>query len=504
MPGNLQSVLIVGRDVDAWLTALSLVRAFGRSGPKISILELPSVIGSSDVFSALPTLAGLHRLIGLNENDILRAGKGVSVLGQRYSNWSVSGEPFLHAYDSHGVGRDGEEFFQFWLRAKSEGLSVSLEDFSFGAAAAKNGKLLTPGSSIPAFSQAASGYNFDMGPYIAVLAKLAVDQGVEVVSGDFEAPVWDRGCISGIRLSDGTSVHADLYVDASGLGAQLISQIPDAKFSSWRDWLPCNMQMSMTAPRLSPMPAFTEVQAFKGGWVTMHPLRERTAIVAGFNSDITPVEDVARLIPMLTGAGVSGDGFVSPIVTGLRTPWIGNCVAIGAAAAGLEPLDAAPSHLLHVGISTLISLFPSRPSAMPEADVYNRIMADHAENLRDFQAAHYQMNTRFDEPFWDFARAAEPPAALQSRMDLFRSRGRVLTRENETLQQHNWISILNGHGLEPSSFGPGVYNVSQPDLMQFFKQILHEIAAGVRSLPALEAHMEMEAPMKPANLPGSF
>ena len=56
MSQPVRSVLIVGRDADAWLAALALHRAVGRLGVTISVLELPSLLTPADVYVGLPSL----------------------------------------------------------------------------------------------------------------------------------------------------------------------------------------------------------------------------------------------------------------------------------------------------------------------------------------------------------------------------------------------------------------------------------------------------------------
>ncbi len=494
MARPVQSVLIVGRDAAAWLTALGLFRAFGPAGVTIRVLELPSILTKADVYATLPSQQALHRLLGIDEADILRVAKGVPVLGQRFANWSGAAPPFLHAYDTQGAPFSGVEFLHYWLRAREEGMNVALEDFSVGAAAAKQGRLAIFGPETATFSRATYGYHFDAQPYVRAVRSLAQRLGIERIEGQFAGAETTRDGIQKVLLVGGESVSADLYVDATGAEAALACRMPTDRFEDWGKCLPCNRMIAATAPRLSQLPGFSQVLAHAGGWIGIYPLQTRTAVQALYDSGVVSDSEMIDALPVLSRLSIEGDAVVSGLRTGIREAWQGNCVAIGGAASMLEPLDATSLHSVHIGISTLVSLFPVDAEKMPEARIYNTSLRGHAENLRDFQLAHYHLNRRFDSPFWNKVRDVPLPPGLASRLALFGARGRVLINDNETFQEENWLSILIGHGLIPRSWDQLAGKMPQAEQIGFFQRMLGFIAKEVSGMPSIEAHMELTAP----------
>jgi tryptophan halogenase len=175
-------------------------------------------------------------------------------------------------------------------------------------------------------------------------------------------------------------------------------------------------------------------------------------------------------------------------------PWIGNCVAIGDAAASLEPLDAAQLQVLQIGLTHLLAMFPIDAAQMPEAGAYNRVVTAHFENVRDFQIAHYKLNKRLDAPFWDRCRDTDPPASLAYKLALFERCAQVALYDHETFQEENWIANFLGHGLIPKSYDARADALEGAALMAQFQQMLHFIASEVTDMPSLEAHMETHAP----------
>jgi tryptophan halogenase len=496
MNGPVARVAIVGRDAAAWLSALALQRSFGNAGVEVELIELPSALRPQDAYITLPAQQAFHRLLGLDETRLLRAASGLYSLGHRFSNWSGADAPFLHAYDTHGISLNYVDFLQYWLKARANGLKVPLEDFSLGAAAAKQGRFVIFNDSTQAFSKATYGYNLAAIPYLRALGKAALDGGIRHTVADLRSVEHQDGRIRSVTLADGREVVADLYLDASGAEAALIRHVePAGNFESWRRWLPCDRLAVASAPALDPVPAFNQVSAFRAGWLGIYPLVGRTVLMAGWAAKAYDGRNILEDMTALSGLRVAGDAVVDRISPGgRRLHWIGNCVAVGDAAVMLDPLDAVQLHLLQTGLSWLVSLFPVERLHMPEAGVYNEKMREHAFGIRDFQAAHFKLNRRFGEPLWDAAREAEPPAMLARKLKLFAARGIVAIEEHETFQEENWTSIFIGHRLLPASWDPQVDKVPEQEQIANFQRMLQFVASEVQAMPSLQAHVELNVP----------
>jgi len=486
MNRRVEQVLVVGRDAAAWLSALALHRALGRTGVKVRVVEMPSLLTPADVYAAVPSLGALHALLGLDEAAVLEATRGLPVLGQRFANWSRAKAPFIHGYDTHRVALNDIDFLQFWVKARGEGMKVELEDFSLAAAAAKQGRSPVARDGDRPELPVSPGYHLDARAYVDLLRRTALQAGIEGRAADVRTVERKGDRIVSVTLADGMKVQADLFIDASGPAAVLAAGAPDAPFESWRRWFGADRILVASAPRLSPLPSFSQTAAFPAGWVGLYPLKDRTGLVAVYDSKVMSDQQVLEALPVLTGLPLAGDAAVEDFHPGARPPWSGNCVAIGPAAVSLEPLDAVQLHLIHTGLSTLIGLFPTEAKAMPEAEVYNRNMASHLGNIRDFLITHYALNQRFDEPVWDRARDMVLPEMLKTRLRVFAARGRVPLYEDESFQQQNWVQILIGHGLIPGAYDPMVDTVPVEEQMGKVRGLLARIAEEVAVMPSLE------------------
>lgn len=487
MTRRVERVVIVGRDAPAYIAAAAIQQTLGRTGVTTRVVELPTLLQPADVYSAVPSLKGLHDQLGVDEQLVLRVCDAVPLVGQRFSNWSGPGTPFIYGYDDEPSPGSDLDFVQYWIKGRHEGLRSAFENFSVGAMAAKAGR-------IPIFSaaqdhkiSASYGYQLDAGRYSALMREVARRRGVDVRPGRV-AHVDTHGEEIGAIVLDGSErVEADLFVDASGAEGMLIGRLPGSEFESWRQWLPCDRMIVASGAKLPQLPAFAQVSAFRDGWVGIFPLASRTAVIGAYDSRKVADQQMLESMPVLARVPMAGDAVVADLRQGIRTrTWTGNCVAIGEAAFALEPLDGIQLHGAHSCISNLLTYFPVEAAAFPEAAVYDRALRRTAINMRDFQVAHYALNRRFDDPFWDHCRRSGCPATLQSKIDVFAARGHVVLYDDETFGAQNWASIFLGHGLSPQSHDPRVDLLPQQEQIARVHQRLHDIVEIVGAMPSAE------------------
>lgn len=485
MNRRIEQVVVVGADAPAWMAAAALQRSLSGAGIRVRVIELPTLLRPVDAYSALPELAGFHDRIGLEEQLLFSACKAVPIAGQRFSNWSGAASPFIHGYDQPPPLGGNLAFTQFWTKGRQKGLRTEFENFSLGAMAAKAGRVPVPTEDAELCSTFS--YHIDAGAYSALLRHFTLRGGVESKAAMVADVEIEGDRIAAVILADGERVESDLFVDASGPQAVLMSRMPGAEFESWREWLPCDRMLVASGKALRPYPGFAQISAFRQGWIGLFPLQDRTAVVAVYDSRQISDHEVLDSVPVLARLPISGDAVVSNLNQGIRKrTWIGNCVAVGEAAFSLEPLDAIHLHIAHNCISQLMALFPVEAGAFPEAELYDRFIRRVANNLRDFQAAHYKLNRRYDEQLWDRCRDAAVPGTLQRKLDVFAARGHVPLYDGETFQEHGWESVFIGHGLMPQSYDPRVDAVPEQEHIAHVQRRLQDIAALVEAMPSTD------------------
>jgi tryptophan halogenase len=482
-----ETVAVVGRDAPLWLAAAALHRSLGPAGVQVRAVELPSWLASTDCYSTLPSLGSMHRLLGIDERKMLRAASGVPVVAQRFSNWAKGAPPYLIAYDDQAGEAGDLPFAQYWLKGHREGLRAGIEDFSLGCVCARAGRVPVGSPGAEAQISASYGYNLDARDYAEALKQLVTKRGIEILGGRIAEVKLDGERIASIEIEGGVLVEADLFVDASGAERVLMMRLPGARFDSWRDRFSCDRILTASAAEFKSLPAFTQVSAIRGGWIGIHPLQERTSVTAVYSSDAITDQTLISQLSVLARVPVSGEAVVSELKPGLLDrAWIGNCVAIGEAAVAIEPLAAIPLHLAQGCISHLVTLFPATAEEMPEAVPYNRTIRAFASNIADVTQAHYLLNGRFDEPFWDRSREAPATAPLRSKIDLFSARGEVSLRDNETFSEQDWTLLFLGGGIEPEGYDPRIDLLADQPLIEKVQQRLRAVAEIAKSMPSVD------------------
>lgn len=472
-----RSVAIVGRGASLWLAAIALHRAFGRTGLAVTAIEMPAAAHPRAAYATLPDLVRFHKLLGIEERDLIVAADATFALGQQYVGWSGGEAAFLHAYGAAGEPIAELPFLQFWLKARAAGLPATLDDFCASAAAARHGRMAPADAPKPT----AYGYHLDAAAYDRLLRRRAAEVGIAIVVDADPRPRIADGTIASVAAG-GQDIAADLYVDASGGEARLIGALDPAGTSCVPRVSPCDRWLTGTGPALSPLPLYSRIAAHPAGWIGLFPLGTRTAVGMAYSSDAMSDDAAAAFARSSSGLRGVSDLAVAALPDATRVrPWIGNCVAIGAAASTGDPIDAVPLQIDQIGITHLVSLIPVDRTAMIEADIYNEEVVAHYARLRDFQTAHYRLNRREGERFWDAARAAPVSPDLAYKLSLFAARGQNAQYNHETFNVDSWQTALIGHGLQPRSYDPQVDTVADAEVMHTLQRLLRgvrdEIAA---------------------------
>lgn len=484
MSRRVESVAIVGRDAAAWIVAAAIQRSLGATGVRVRVVELPSTLQPVDVYTAIPSLRGLHRQIGLSGEIVLSAAKAVPLVAQRYSNWAGAAPPFMLGYDDPSPPGFGVGLASYWVKARQEGSRIEFEDFLLGASAAKAGRVPVPQDSLHQDLSAGYGYTLDARGYTVLLKRFAEHLGVRSESAILSAVEMEQERIAAVVLSSGERVEADLFIDASGTEGALISRFEGSALESSGSWWPCDRIVVASAPAINPAPAYSHISAFKAGWAGLYPLQNRTTAIAVYNSQFMSDAEMSAALPLLVQMPIHGDAVVSSLRPGIRPkPWMGNCVAVGEAAFSLDPIDSFSLHGTHSCVSHLMALFPAEAEVFPEAELFNRTIARAAQNLRDYQLAHYRLNRRFDEPFWDRCRDLNLPESLKRKIDVFSQRAQVPMYDDDVFEEQEWAALFIGAGIIPEMYDPRVDMLSDEAQITQMRERLRGIAAAVQEMP---------------------
>ena len=450
MSPPLNRVAVLGSDSAAWITASSLAKAFQHRKLDVMVVEHGASATPPGRWT-LPSQRGIHALLGIAEPDLVHRTGATYKLASEHLGWQGEGSGFVHAHGEIGSPLGGIQFYKYLLREWLAGRADQPSNYSLAAAAAVSGRFARPmGKDTALTASFTYGFHIDEQAYAGYLRAHAVKLGVKCVVAPFAGVARDAdGHVLALRLSDGTALAADLFVDCTG-DAPLMNADAAARVD-WSTSLPCDRLLVARAPALKNPPATLRTTAANAGWRWRMPLAHETLVgytyASAFISEDEAHAELAAAEP-LASAGLP----VAHFSSGRRSIlWDRNCVAIGAAAMQIEPLAGADLHTAQLGVSTLIELFPRDARGDVERVEYHRLMAEHLDSLRDFTLAHYIAGPARQGAYWEAVRAAPVPERLGHKLDLFRANGRIELLDFESFEETDWAWLLLGSGCKPDA-----------------------------------------------------
>jgi tryptophan 7-halogenase len=484
MTGNLlRSVVVVGDDAAAWMAAAAFGRALGKhcTVQVVSAGREPGgLAGLRAAEGTLPALRALHHLLGLDEDDFVRRTGAGFKLGTLFRDWSRPGRDYFHPFGAFGASLESVAFHHHWMRLRAQGHHQPLEAYSLACAAARAGRftrpLDDPRSVLSTFSY---GLHLGSAQYAAYLRRVAEQQGVAVAACPIAGVEHEGDLIKAVRLADGRSIEADLFIDCAGV---LIADAPHVAFEDWSHWLPCDRLMAVMSAGARPQVPYTEIRAVNGGWHWRIPLRGATAQGLCYSSRYLQAQAAREALRVQCGGTLEAEPRTLSFTNGCRVRfWTANVVALGDAAGFLEPLEATNLHLVHSGLVRLLSLLPHRDRIGIERDEYNRLTLEEWQRARDFLILHYKATQRDDSPFWNDRRSMSIPEALSYKIRLFDARGHVVLYDEEAFAEQDYLAVFVGQDMLPRRHDP----VADTIAIELTKQRLDSMRAAIRQ--AVEA-----------------
>ncbi|MGH8178700.1 MAG: tryptophan 7-halogenase [Steroidobacter sp.] len=452
----INDVIIAGRDAALWLSACVLQTALKPSHVRVTAIELPTHLLAPDAYATLPALEALHNLLVIDEAALLGATRGAFSFGQNFAAAPGKHASFFHAYGAYGAPVDQKAFFPHWLRARSFGLQVALEDFSLTAAAAKHGRMLIPDAATETYGRTDYGYHLPALDYVRVLRRLAQRRGVVIHQAMAIGCTLDAhtGAISAVTLDDNSRIEGQLFIDATGPEALLIGSALHGRRESWREYFPVDQMVVASGKRFSSIPPYAEIRACENGWGALHPGRSRTHVLQAYSSALCSMSAAVQATANVSGL-ILQDAAIRICDPGVRaSAWERNCVAIGGAACTFDPVHSVDLHAVQMALVNFLSLFPVASEYSAERIEFNRVSRLGFERLRDFQSAYYRLNRYGDSAFWRHARESRISAELAHKIETFTARGEVPLYEHETFALESWLALFIGHGLVPETHDP--------------------------------------------------
>jgi len=420
------------------LAAIAIKRALPRSEVLVVGTPPDPEALADRASTALPFTNRLHDRLGIDEERLVREAGASHRLVVRYSGWGGEGQIGAAPYGAAIDPKLRTRFARDW-GGGPRNASTAAPPGSLGEVLAAEGRFQPPSAVEPNSPLAALDYalRWNPGAYRNLLIGEAQRVGVQYLDGAVTAiALREGGGIDAIGVGGASEgIDADLYVDCTGTGAALLSQLPEARWHTWQPYLPIRgLQYGQQGgPALS---LADSVSLAAVGW--------RAELVGrdGTQSVLAMVEGTDQLAAQ-AALGTAFADFVAVDPGRTAQAWIGNVVALGDAAARFEPLGWLNLDLTHRQLALLLELLPGREPDPRERAEFNRRAGLMADRVRDLLGAHYAA------PGAGHLGSLERSPELALELDQYHRRGRLPFFEEAPLAVQEASALFAALGHTP-------------------------------------------------------
>lgn len=433
----MRRVVVAGGGQLGVLAAIALRRAL----PATEVVVIgtpPSPAAFADTSAtAMPFTNKLHDRLGIAEDRIVTLAGGSYRLVTRYAGWDGEGPGGVVAYGEALDPALKTAFARDWGAVRLPGAGAPPAG-SLAEVLAAAGRFAPPPPGEPTpISSVDYALRWNPSAYRALLIEQAEALGIGYVQGEIDRLEPDEGdSIRAIGIAGQGMIEADLFVDCSGPQASLLAAHPRFNFTDWSATLPTR-HIYLAEPGAPVLALEDRLTLTRAGWVSEVAGLDGLQRMLGTPTPLPRAEVEALLGARATGAVALTPGRV-------ETPWIGNIVALGDAAARFEPLGPLHLDLAHRQLALLIEMLPGRDIAPLERAEYNRRSVLMMEGVHEVLAMH------FAAPAAQAVFGGQPlPGRVTAVIDQFERRGRIPFREELPLLSQEQFALLAALGWTP-------------------------------------------------------
>lgn len=467
------SIIVAGKDIHGWAVAARLARGLRGQGVQITIVE-PNHAVLPNVLSLNTGAHDFHKHLGVQEVDVLKNVGGVYKYGTRFQNCRGSKDA-LFCYSPTGELIDRVKFHHYLSRERNNSQKLNVADYSIATTAALSNKFTHPEPDTPLHNLDYA-FQVDGVRYLHLLAKLALHYGVKRIEADVEKTVVnDRGFIRSLILSNGETVEADFFIDATGSSAQLIQEALGVAYEDWSQAFDCDRRLEMIMPDNTETPLFNTVNKTQHGWLQKIPIQGARHCHFSYCSAALSEEQARSLAYSEFGKPLRDNLVsVSKQRQGVRKiHWQANCLAIGESAGFVEALMFSPLDFTLNAIERWLAVYPDKRCNSLLAEEYN--ITTRNEYLRVADAHALIADSNIAEQAFS--------SSVKHRLELFRSTGQVAFYESDVLSEAQWINLFLALEIWPEFYDPLINRVSDSELSTLLDKQASQVREIVARLP---------------------
>jgi tryptophan 7-halogenase len=475
-----ETIVIAGGGLAGWMAASVLSRQISRRLTDIIVIDdgiTDDSLGPPvPALATLPSARRFHAQFGYDEDTIINATGGGFSLGTAISGWTQIGGGVFHPFGETGANIGHVSFHHLAARLRAEGVAINLADYALGALCAQTSRFIRP---LPDNRSVLSTLNYALvlnaARYCAMFKLDAQANDVTAIDAAILGTEFGADGLVASVATDAGPIAADLFLDCTGSSATIIGALPSVTFQDWSRWLPCDHLANNSLTSQDPPLPYAHLAAQDAGWgmfLSTIGMQHENVV---FHGASTP-DQYSDATAYLSGRR--------------STLWQGNVIALGAAAAVIDPLSPLSLHMLHSAIQQLITLLPAIKASTVEASHFNEVITAELNCARDFAIMPYKLNGRAGTPFWDACCAMAVPDTLAHKIELYRATGRIALYDGEAMTEADWVACLDAQGIYPARYDPAANAIPVDHIQQHFARIRQVMLGELRQMPFHAAYLE--------------
>jgi tryptophan halogenase len=434
---KIKDILVIGGGSAGWLTALSVKKSY----PELNVTLVESkdigILGAGE--GSTKQLVDFLNKLDIPLHDLIQNCDATIKNAIKFTNWNNDNKYYYHGFDIKPSTMSGFDAATNGLQTHPLIISsiIKNNDFTeidfinkisennkvpFVNKNLNNKKLETDYENLGSHS-----IHFNASKFANRLKSIGLSRGIIVIEKTINNINLDQhDNVSSVFFEDGTSQSCDFVFDCSGFNRLIIGKIFDAKWKSYKDFLPVDSAIPFFIEMTEDIPPYTEAIAMKYGWMWKIPLQSRFGCGYVYDSSliseveaIKEIEEFLGYEPTYPRKNKGGFKFDAGCY---ETPWINNCVAVGLAANFIEPLEATS---IWVTINMLNRLLGSPEWMFGDVDElrkeFNKTTTRMNNEISEFIYLHY-MSERKDTEFWNKFLYDKAPETLKDKINLWQQR----------------------------------------------------------------------------------
>lgn len=457
----IKKIIVVGGGTAGWLTALKAKRSY----PDLDITLIESsdigILGAGE--GSTPHLLDFFNHLDIPLSDLIKNCDATIKNGIKFTNWNNDKTFYYHGFATtdRSIGFDpmpDKYLSNSSLMTANIKLNNSLKNIDFTEKLSEKNKVPFV---LNSKNNKETILNYDKVSNISIhfnavklanrLKEIGLERGINVIDSTIKNISLDKNNnIKSLTLENDKKIICDFVFDCSGFHRLVIGKIYNAKWKSYKDFLPADSALPFFIEMTDKIPPYTEAIAMKYGWMWKIPLQTRFGCGYVYDSSliseseaIQEVEEFLGYEPTYPRKDKGGFKFSAGCY---EDPWVNNCVAIGLAANFVEPLEATS---IWVSITQLTQIFKNSLWIFSDAKEirkeFNKNTVDMNDEIFNFIYFHY-MTLRQDTAFWKKFSYENASKELKNKLDLWKYRLPDNFDSGKNFTVNSWFVL--GAGLE--------------------------------------------------------